>query len=91
VGPPERFAVQPYDVSDHVLARFAPGVTALHDTLGAQVDATLLRTVVGEVPVEWLEPGPGAETVEAVRAAYVSYLEARLASPGAWMPKAAAA
>jgi hypothetical protein len=91
VGPPERFAVQPYDVSDHVLARFAPGVAAMHDTFGAQVDATLLRTVVAEVPGEWLEPAPGAETVEVVREAYVSYLEARLASPGAWMPKAAAA
>jgi hypothetical protein len=91
VGSAERFAAQPYDVSDHVLARFAAGVPAVHDRLSAQVDAALLRTVVGQVPADWLEPVPGADTVEAVRTAYVDHLVARLASPGSWLPRPAAA
>jgi hypothetical protein len=91
VGPAERFAAQPYDVSDHVLTRFAPGVPAVHDRLGAQVDPALLRTVVDQVPSDWLEPVPGADTVEAVRTAYVDHLVARLASASTWLPRPVAA
>jgi hypothetical protein len=91
VGPAERFAAQPYDSSDHVLARFAPGVPAVHDRLSARVEAGLLRTVVDRVPADWLEPVPGADAVEAVREAYVDHLVARLASAGSWLPRPVAA
>jgi hypothetical protein len=91
VGSAERFATQPYDVSDHVLARYAGGVPAVHDRIRAEVDAALLRTVVDQVPADWLEPVPGADTVEAVRAAYVDHLVARLASAGSWLPRPVAA
>jgi hypothetical protein len=37
----------------------------------------LLREVVGLVPEEWIEPVPGADS-DAVRAAYVDHLTARL-------------
>ena len=33
------------------------------------------------MPDAWLEPVPGAETPEALRAAYVAFLAARLATP----------
>ena len=91
LGSAERFAAQPYDVSQHVLARYTPGVRAAHHSLGGQVDARLLRQVVDEVPDEWIEPAPGAETIEAVRAAYVDFLSARLAGADAWLPGAVAA
>jgi hypothetical protein len=91
VGPAERFAAQPYDGSDHVLARFAPGVPAVHDRLSAQVGAGLLRTIVDQVPADWLEPVPGADAVEAVREAYVDHLVARLASAVSWLPRPVAA
>jgi hypothetical protein len=91
VGPAERFAAQPYDSSDHVLARFAPGVPAVHDRLSAQVEAGLLRRVVDQVPGDWLEPVPGADAVEAVREAYVDHLVARLASAVSWLPRPVAA
>ena len=51
--------------------------------LGEQVFAEVLA----EVPDEWLEPVPGAETPEAVRAAYVAFLTARLGTRQ-WLPVA---
>jgi hypothetical protein len=91
LGSAQRFAAQPYDSSQHVLTRYTPGVRAAHDSLGGQVDARLLRRVVDEVPAEWIEPAPGADTIEAVRAAYVDFLSARLARADAWLPGAVAA
>lgn len=91
IGSATRFAAQPYDISEHVLARYTPGVRAAHDSLGGQVDAALLRRVVDEVPDEWVETAPGADTADAVRAAYVDFLSARLADADAWLPAAVAA
>jgi hypothetical protein len=91
LGSAERFAAQPYDLSQHVLARYAPGVRAAHEAMSDRVDARLLREVVDQVPDEWIEPAPGADTVAAVRAAYVDFLSARLAGAGAWLPEAVAA
>jgi hypothetical protein len=91
LGSPERFAAQPYDLSQHVLARYAPGVRAAHAAMGDKVDARLLREVVDQVPDEWIERAPGADTVDAVKAAYVDFLSARLAGASAWLPGAVAA
>ena len=82
-----RFAAQPYDASSHVLADFAGGLPALDEELAAQVDEPLAREVVGAVPEEWLELGPGRESVAAVRRAYVDHLLARVAAPRAWLPR----
>ena len=41
--------------------------------------------VLAEVPDAWLEPVPGAESPEQLRAAYVAFLDARLATR-AWLP-----
>ena len=41
--------------------------------------------VLADVPDAWLEPVPGAETPEELRAAYVSFLDARLATRQ-WLP-----
>jgi hypothetical protein len=91
IGSAERFAAQPYDSTDHVLARYARDVPAVHDTLGAGVDSGLLHAVVEQVPDDWLERAPGADSVAAVRAAYVEFLAARLEQPSAWLPRAVAA
>ena len=47
--------------------------------------ADLLAEVVDLVPDAWLEPVPGAETVEDLRAAYVAFLVARLGTRQ-WLP-----
>ena len=49
----------------------------------------MFTEVLAEVPDEWLEPVPGAEDPEAVRAAYVDFLTARLGTTQ-WLPRAAA-
>ena len=88
---PARFAAQPYDVGDHVLAAHAPGAAALDVELADQIDDTMLEEVLGLVPDEWLQPRPGAESPDQVRAAYVSFLSARLDGARAWVPGRVAA
>ena len=58
----------------------------IDDELAAQVTPALLTEVVDLVPDVWLEPVPGAETPEALRAAYVEFLLARLSGDRAWLP-----
>jgi hypothetical protein len=91
VTSPERFAGQPYDVRDHVLAAYAKRVAGVHDQLSRRLDEDALVAVAAEVPDEWLEPVPGAETPDAVRATYVQFLGARLAQAESWLPQERAA
>lgn len=88
IGDPARFAAQPYDITDHCLARFAPRAHALGDELAARAEP-LLEGAVAAVPDEWLEPRPGAPTPDAIRAAYLRFLRARLAGGRPWTPRAA--
>ena len=53
--------------------------------------ATVLEEVLAQVPDEWLEPRPGAESPDEVRAAYVAFLRARLEGARVWVPGRAAA
>jgi len=89
IGSPDRFARQPYAIDDHVLAAYLPGVAAADEELAPLVTEELLREVAGLVPDEWVEPVPGAD-VDAVRAAYVEFLLARLAGDRPWLPRTAA-
>jgi HipA-like kinase len=90
IGEPGRFAAQPWNADDHVL-RYALGQLAQADEeLRARVDEGVLTEVVGEVPDTWLTPVPGAESADAVRAAYISFLAARLGSRQ-WLPVGSAA
>ena len=91
VGSPQRFAVQPYDASDHVLGEYLPGVARVDDELAPQVTRELLTEVTALVPDVWLEPVPGAETPDALRAAYVEFLLARVEGERAWLPVESAA
>jgi hypothetical protein len=91
VTDPARFAVQPYDLSNHVLAAHAPGAGALDGELSERIDDALLDEVLALVPDEWLEPRPGARSPDEVRAAYVSFLRARRDGARVWVPGRAAA
>ena len=91
VGSPGRFAAQPYDASDHVLAGYRDDLPAVDDELAPRVTRALLEEVVALVPDVWLEPVPGAETAAALRAAYVDFLLARVSGERAWLPVRGAA
>ena len=91
IGPAERFARQPYDAADHVLAGYLDRVQAADAELAPHVTEELLGEVVAEVPDAWLEPVPGAETADALRAAYVAFLHARVTGERAWLPVQGAA
>jgi hypothetical protein len=87
-GSPERFAAQPFEVSEHIMRHYAAEAAAQDEELASRVTADALQAVLAEVPDEWLEGVPGAETPDALRGRYVDYLLARVAGPRAWLPVA---
>ena len=92
VGSADRFAAQPYDASQHVLARSVGEVAGLDAELAATLTDAVLSDVVADVPDGWLAPVPGAATPAELRASYVSFLRARRDGVGGgrpWLPGAA--
>uniref|UniRef100_UPI0037C64ADD HipA family kinase n=1 Tax=Nocardioides terrisoli TaxID=3388267 RepID=UPI0037C64ADD len=91
VGDPARFAAQPWQLDDHVLARHVDHVASVDAEMADAVTDRLLAEVLAMVPDEWLEPVPGAPTPEALRSAYRSFLRARVDGGRAWLPRRGAA
>lgn len=85
VTDPQRFAAQPWSMEDHVLAAYAGGLPAADAAATALLGPESFAAAVDQVPDEWLEPVPGAETPAALRAAYVDFLTARLGTRQ-WLP-----
>ncbi len=85
-GSSERFAAQPYDVNEHIMRHYAAEAAAQDDALASRITADALASVVAEVPEDWLEGVPGAETPDLLRQRYVDYLLARVAAPRSWLP-----
>lgn len=88
-GAADRFAAQPWSPEDHVLlehvVRDRPDLIAQADAACRDVlDESVFAEILAEVPDEWLEPVPGAESPDRVRAAYVAFLAARLDTRG-WL------
>ncbi|MDT0203366.1 HipA family kinase [Nocardioides sp. AE5] len=82
---PQRFARQPWDASDHVLGAHVDGLGAADAEISALLDEAAFATILADVPDAWLEPVPGADDADAVRAAYVAFLTARLGTRQ-WLP-----
>ncbi|WP_370096191.1 HipA family kinase [Streptacidiphilus sp. MAP12-20] len=76
-----------YDFSAHALGGYAPDVLTADAALAPLVSEPLLHEVAAEVPDEWLAPEPGYPTPEALRAAYVRHLSARVARSEEWIPR----
>jgi hypothetical protein len=87
---PARFARQPWELGDHVLRAHAGGLAAADEEITGRLDEQVFTEVLADVPDEWLEPVPGADTPDAVRQAYVAFLLERL-STRQWLPEAEAA
>ena len=88
-GAADRFAAQPWGSDDHVFLAYADGLVAADAEIAALLDEETLAEVLDRVPDEWLEPVPGAATPDAVRAAYVGFLTARLGTRQ-WLPQVVA-
>ena len=84
-GAAQRFADQPWDPSDHGVDPASVDLAGVDAALRADLGGGVLAEVLDLVPDAWLEPVPGADTPAEVRAAYVDFLSARLASR-AWLP-----
>ena len=87
VTDPQRFARQPWSSEDHIFGAYADRLPAVDEALAPLLDEESLTAIVAEVPDAWLEPVPGTETAEALRAAYVRFLLARLGTRQ-WLPVA---
>lgn len=85
VTDPARFAAQSWDPSDHVMLGHVDELPAVDERVSALLDEAVFADILSEVPDEWLEPVPGAEDADALRAAYVAFLSARLATRQ-WLP-----
>ncbi|WP_309650331.1 HipA family kinase [Nocardioides sp.] len=90
VTDPARFAMQPWDASDHVLLDRVEGLGAVDERLSALVTPALLTEVVAQVPDAWLDPAatPGVADSAELRASYVEFLIARLETRQ-WLPELA--
>ena len=86
-GAPARFAGQAWSMDDHVLRAYAAELPGADAEIGALLDEGAFVELLAQVPDEWLEPVPGAESPADVRAAYVRFLTARLATRQ-WLPTA---
>ncbi|HSX67470.1 HipA family kinase [Nocardioides sp.] len=86
VGDPARFAALPWSSDDHVLleAAKADDLTAIDGRARAVLSREVFAEILAQVPDAWLEPVPGTDSAEAVRAAYVDFLAARLQATGWW-------
>jgi HipA-like kinase len=88
VGDPGRFAVQPWDAREHVFGAHLDQLPVVDTSI--HLSEADLVAALAEVPDRWLEPIPGAESPDDLRAAYVSFLAARLATR-TWLPRVSAA
>lgn len=85
VTDPARFGAQPWSDADHLFRDHGARARELDAELRARLDPDLLHAVTARVPDAWLDPVPGAEDPDALRAAYRAFLTARLATD-AWLP-----
>jgi len=90
IGDPESFAGQPWSLDDHAFASYAGGVAAIDGSMAASVSDELIDDVLAEVPDEWLEPVPDADSPKALREAYARFLRARRDGGRPWLPGGAA-
>ncbi|MEU0217534.1 HipA family kinase [Streptomyces sp. NPDC006265] len=75
-----------YDFRHHALGHYGPDVRAADAELAPRVTEELLRRILAEVPDAWLADEPGFAGADEVRAAYVTYLHARVQASGDWLP-----
>ncbi len=85
----EGAALTPFTpIREHVLLPWAGALDAAGERLTERLRGDVLATVLAQVPDSWLEGEPSLATPDLHRAAYVRYLEARLAAAPAFLEEA---
>ena len=82
---------RPYAAADHVLLPAHPDLDEADAELAPRLTEAMLESVVELVPDRWLADEPGFAGPDAVRAAYVHQLLARLDARHVWLPGVRAA
>ena len=85
---PDRFARQPWSETDHVLLPVVGDLAEVDEEIRRLLDEDVITEVLAQVPDAWLEPVPGAESPDQLRAAYARFLLARLGTRQ-WLPEVA--
>lgn len=75
-------------IRHHLLLQWASRLAYVDGPLRARLNRELFAAVLEQVPDGWLLPEDGAETPAAKRAAYVDYLDARLAASSLFVEEA---
>ena len=86
---PDEHAARPFERSrDHVLLPFAGPIDKADTRLAPALDRALFERLVAAIPDLWLPDDPTAGSADDQRAAYVRYLERRLAGPRPFVEEA---
>lgn len=88
---PTRASSFRYDAREHALLGCAPDVDAAEAELAAKVTDAVMEAAAAAIPGVWLHAESGFATADAVRAAYVEELRARLDAREQWLPDVRAA
>lgn len=82
---PQRATSFSYDAREHALLGCAPDVDTAESELSPRLTDAVLQTAVAAIPDVWLDGEPGFPTSDAVRAAYVEELRARVDARAQWL------
>jgi hypothetical protein len=86
---PDAHAEQPFErIRDHVLLPFAEDLAAADHRLAPRLGTALFATLAAAIPDAWLRDDAAIGGADAQRAAYVRYLERRLAARGRFAEEA---
>ncbi len=89
IGDPETFAKQAWSVEDHAFASYADRVAGVDAAMAVAITDEAIDEILAEIPDDWLEPVPDADSPGALRSAYACFLRARRDGGRPWLPGAA--
>ena len=85
----DEHAERPFErIRDHVLLPFAGSIAAADERLASRLDGPLVTRLADAIPDLWLPDDAVSGDADGQRAAYVRYIERRLAARGAFVEEA---
>lgn len=75
-------------ISEHILLPFASSIPAVTDALRARLTPDVLAGITAQIPDDWIVMADPSDDPDARRAAYLRFLEQRLAASELWVGEA---